>query len=247
MSDLRVRVRRSRRSRTRTRVLGHKSLLAVCLLAATSSADTLTLTDNQGVVSGRVSRITADRVILEEQEAVARSNMARVAFAAMDVTAYPAGVILTDGTTLGGAFRALKSDQVLFRSVTFGQISFPLSELAAIYFAGTRPEGTGFKAPPSGAWRITLTNGVVREGTMVAMSPQSIVLRADKSLEKIPMESVTCIVRAAPAGRTPVALRNGDRIGNPVWSEAGLTARIGSQSYPVGVSLLKDVQLTEAR
>ena len=217
-------------------------LLLAFVLAA--RADTITLTDGTRL-TGTVARITAGEIIVNGQAPVAGSNASLVVFSAPDVLPYSAGVMLTDGTTLGGAVRSMKPDGVLFRSVALGELTIPTNLVALVYFDAP-PAPADVKAPPAGAWQAIFKNGITKDGTLVVLSALSAVLRTADGLEKIPLDQLTRLVRATPATQAAVVLRNRDRFDSPAsWNGTNLTVRIGTQTFPIGLNTLREVRWAE--
>lgn len=212
-----------------------------CLLSSQAIADTLTLGDGS-LATGTVKQISANQVTLDGQQPVSISNVLRVTFSSPDVVAYPSGLVLTDGTALGGIIRGAKPDSFTFRSVTLGSITISSSDVALLYF-GAPPVITTLKAPPKGTWRAVLKNGTTKDGSLVSISILSAILRTPDGLEKLPLDSISCILKELPSGKARVTLRNADRFSQPAaWTPNGLTVKIGTLTFPVGLASLREIQ-----
>jgi len=213
--------------------------LAVLGAAVTAPADTLTLADGREVTA-TVTGIASGTVSTAAGETFAADQVRRLRFDRPDIASYPSGVWLTDGTLLGGALRDLKPTLLTFRSATRGEIGIPMDRVAVLYFDGP-PALPALSAPSNGLMRAVFKAGGFKDGHLLTVTAGNVLLRLDSGLEKLPIDTLACLVRALPAAAAEVTLRNGDRLAHVDWTGNRGTADGGAGPIPLTFDRVRDI------
>jgi hypothetical protein len=184
------------------------AILLPALSGAGLAADTVET--GAGIVEAVVVAVGPRDIILEKGRRIALGKAVRLRLDRFPVAPQPQGVLLRDGTRLGGTIRAW-GDPLRFRSVALGEIEIPRADLAAIW------RGTGSRPfDPAAAPLATEIAGPVHRGRVLWADGTSVGVRTEEGLQRIPMERIAHVLLVPAAATRAVVLRNGDIVNLPL-------------------------------
>ena len=208
-------------------------LVWVC--AASAAGDTLMLRDGTRL-SWQVTSVQADGAHGAKGQQVPAGNLARVEFAAPVLPAYGAGVVLVDGTVLGGALRKFSAKVVEVRTVSVGLLSVPIASVAAVYY-GAVPEARELSGASPG---VLLRDGTTVPGNVMWADAKSVGVLGGKGLQKIDAQKVRLVVRSSAPDAARVVLRNGDRLAGEVVPQGEkLSIEVAGESRTLPLEAVK--------
>lgn len=201
--------------------------------------DTVYLTDK--AFRGTLTAINADTIEFSGRT-FTQSEVTRVLMGATNVVARSDKVFLTNGTILSGALWETSGEQLVLRSTSLGEISIPISKVAAIIL--TPSAVITSQAPKEkGKATVFLNNGTQKTGKFFAASAKDMVFETESGMDKISVSDISVVLLAPlpPAGRA--ALRNGDRIGAKIqWKGNQFSFELAEKQYTLGIDTLKEVK-----
>lgn len=175
-------------------------------LAAGLRADTLVRRDGTRV-EAQVTGIADGKVALQAGGPLALADLRTWRHDAFAVASRPRGIVLRDGTRLCGIWRKLTPQTIEFRSVTFGALTMPLEQVAAVYYQAPEP-GSALRAGQAAA--VLQADGTRQEGQFMWADEASVGLLTTAGLKKLPAAGVTLVVLRDVTVAGNLRLRNGD-------------------------------------
>ncbi len=213
---------------------------------AVACADTLVFVDRTERDGVSVAEVTGEAIVCLDADRVPVSRVSRVVFSRPAVCRYASGVVLLDGTVLGGVPRRSSGRVLTFRSVACGVLSVPLERVAALYY-----EPAFLEAPPSrdgdGA-TVLLRDGTKASGKLLWADTKSVAVLGSEGLRKVQAGDVSGVVlRELPALGATV-LRNGDRLARVRGLDgASVTAEIDGGPRSLPLVAVKELDLSVIR
>lgn len=203
-------------------------------------ADTVTVAP-EATREGTVTAIDGQTLTLDGRQTVPWATVRRVVLNRTPVVMPDGGLVLRDGTRLGGLIREIVGGRCTFRSVTAGTLTVPVSDLAALYFVPGFSL-TELKTPAPGKAVVAFKAGGFTEGVVTNWSTTHLLVQVGERLNKVALADVRYLALAALPAPSGIGLRNGDRVCRPVtWQQDRFTVELGGRPVQVGLAAVAEI------
>ena len=220
-------------------------LLALCLAAPAlpAAGDTIV---SQGRRFSRqdVTAIRGDRIILATQKYLPAAKVDHIEFDAFDVQPYSTGIVLKNGTRLGGAIREMRKE-VVFRSVTLGDISLNRDDIAWVYYS-TDAFAREVAADGTGT-RLRTRSGADIRGRLLWADRASAGIMTDDGIRRVEADNILFVQLHPRPPDGPVALRNDDRLAGCRFDGVRIQVTVAGTEYAVPLAAARRIDFKQER
>ena len=199
------------------------------------------------VIKDNITSITDKSISIEgSTNTISKSRITRIDFAATDVAAQQTRIVLKNGTSISGTIREASSSNVIFRSTSIGLVSFAMSDISRIILSDK--SFTISEKIPKGIVIAVYKSGIKKQGVLISVTANQIVLRSDEGLDKLSFDSLASIDISSGKSDSMIILRNGDIINQPVeWIGKGMNVSMNNKVVFVGLDAIKTIHLKKER
>lgn len=218
-------------------------LTGLSVLASLAFADTITLR-SQSTLSRPVTRLATTGIILDKNQMVNWTNVASLVYDRPPLQAPGQRLLLRSGIGLCGTVARTTGENIIFRSITAGEITVAWSNVTAIRYGQSNrfPENADIKA---GEILLVLNDEERITGTFMGATEQQLLLRTADGMKKNAIDDIVWLVvhpTVFSSRNMTLILRNGDRLNGPViWKNNEFSVMINDQPVNMDQAAIRAV------
>ena len=189
-------------------------ILTGCLTCSTLPGDVVQV-NGANRTGTQVEEITETEVVLNG-ERLPRSGISSFHFSSVELPQGRTGILLKNGTRLSGSLLERSKKQVVFYSVTAGELDIAMTDIAGFFY---EPEDEWRKKKAAIPGLMTRTGEVVPARRILWADMDSAAVLTENGLQRFPAYSVSRVWWAETKAPPFLQLRNGDILNVPVSFE----------------------------